>query len=118
MQTSVLLQSLDKYLATLSNSKILVQSYQSASTDGVEFRFIVQERVGYMDLARDHNSAIEAIGKMKDTILQSKLFDNVRKDLAKYEKLKDMQFVLQEITKLDPHILVDKSNKSEQLSVL
>ena len=41
-----------------------------------------------------------------------------RKDLAKYKNLKDMQFVLQEISKLDPHLLVDKSNKSEQLSVL
>lgn len=111
-------ESLNKFLNTLATDKIRFESFHDASRNGITLGFIAQEYVDYMKLGRSSSAGIDALYDLKDTILQSKLFDDVRNDLAKYEKLKDMQFVLQEINKLDSKLLISKVEQSEQLSVL
>lgn len=111
--------SFDKFFETLETKDSSIRLMHSSDYPGYRLSLVVSQNLDYMKTLKNGPEAvIDSIAALKQTILSNRLFDSERIMLEKYEKLKDMKFVLEEINKLDIVAINKIKYPEDQLSIL
>lgn len=117
MNSSFIAKKLQEYFDTLSTKNVRFITYVSPSTAGNVVQLSTQCNISEYDIVRESDPAdlyFKALNDIKNELLKTELFEDVKKDLKHYEELKNMKFVLDSLDKLDiikqskPKLGIDK----------
>jgi len=96
------LRPLEVFCKSLTNKDVDIRTFRDPERDAITISLVSQVRVSMMDfMCHGHKAIGDEIIKLRENILSSNLFQEERKNLAEYEKLKNMKFVLDVIKELD-----------------
>lgn len=96
------LRPLEVFCKSLSNRNVDIRTFREAERNSITISMVSQVSVSMMDfMCHGHKAIGDEIIKMRENILSSNLFQEERKNLDEYEKLKNMKFVLDAIKELD-----------------
>lgn len=93
------IEHLTPFLDSLTTNDAAFNVRRDAERDGITVSLFVKEHTSNNDLLLE--TVVDRITNMRDKLLDTKLFSEVKRDLTEYDKLKNMKFVLEELLKLD-----------------
>lgn len=108
------LESLDVFFKSLSTKDVRYVLNRRSDRDSIEVILNARVELSCMEVERfGHKAVVEKLYDLRNIILESKVFDNEREQLKDYEKLKNMEFVLDALKELDLSS-IDEQNKEPQ----
>lgn len=111
-------QTIEKYLKFLTKDKIEFHVNRLASEDSIEIALVSRVKITSRDLAMNKEKSIySSIEKLRDKLLQSDVFYNERKKIEEFERLNNMEFVLEALKELDLSSIKEGKKEPEYLNI-
>jgi hypothetical protein len=111
-------KSIEKALSFLGKGNCQYHVTRMATEDSTEIMVVSRVKVSQYDLMINGSKAIYSkLEELRNNLLQNDLFYNERKSLEEYERLSNMEFVLDALKELDLSSIKEQKQVPEYVDI-